>query len=272
MQKEQDELVATLQHTGMDRDHQQRQREAAEDALAAVRRQLEAAKGEVEEAREEKLRLHAQVAALQGQVQWQEQQLQQRQLLQQQQQQQQPQPQQGRRESTASALSLGSARAPFASREAELEAELQVYKNMLRSQELGFSLVYVREVHHPKRYIVVANGTNLDVSLAGWSLQARSNPEEVSYEFPDAADLAACGSLHVWWGGEGEALQYKARPNRRNFYWEERCVSLCMCLVCRYVCGRGALPWKADARSLPPYHTHAHMYTLITQTPTPTAM
>ncbi len=214
LKKTYDDLFATCQGVGGERDAEERQRRAAQQELGAVRRELERAERAA-------TALEGEKGALQGQVQ-----------------QLQEQVRQARRESAASALSLGSAAVlphAAASREpgAEVERlreEVQTYRNMLRGQEHGFSLVYVKEVNHPKRYLVIGNGTNLDVSLAGWSLQARSNPE-VSYELPDDAGLSAHGQLLVWWGDGAEARQYKAKPNARNYFWEERCVAVLKCPV-----------------------------------------
>ena len=225
LQREYDHLVATVQGAQDRGDAEERGRRAAEAALEPLRRELERARArageeagplraelaraeeEVGGLREENARLRGQVDRLQEQA------------------------RAARRESAASVVSLGGVGVGVGEVE-RLRAELQTYRDMVRSQEQGFSLVYVKEVNHPKRYLVIGNGTNLDVSLAGWSLQARSNPE-VSFDLPDDSGIGAHGSLTVWWGGEGEgdeALQYKARPNARNIYWEERCV-LCLHVV-----------------------------------------
>jgi hypothetical protein len=266
LKKDYDQLHATLQATGDARDREEGKRRAAQAELATAKGELERAEAVVVALEGEKRELQERVEGLEELR---------RQEAAQQQVQQQQQQQQARRES--SVLSLGSAAgvgaAPSREELERMRVELQTYRNMVRSQEQGFSLVYVKEVNHPKRYLVVGNGTNLDVSLAGWTLQARSNPE-VSFDLPDDAGLSAHGTLLVWWGDGAEARQYKARPNARNYFWEERWDAW-------LGLGKGGgllysfwFVWGVEERLVGEdsllFTTFSHTHTTTTYTPTPT--
>lgn len=106
---------------------------------------------------------------------------------------------------------------------AVLQREIETYRELAASQDLQFSLVYIQEVNTYEDYLVIENRTNLDVSLAGWSLAGALSSDgtgeyEMKFDFPDELMLSAGSKVTVWWGPKN--LGFKLHPTRGNVYWE----------------------------------------------------
>jgi len=107
---------------------------------------------------------------------------------------------------------------------AELHREMETYRELAASQDQQFSLVYIQEVNTHDDYLMIGNRTNLDVSLAGWSLAGALSADgqgnyESQFEFPEDLMLSAGSVVTVWWGPKN--LRYKLQPTRGNVFWEE---------------------------------------------------
>jgi len=106
---------------------------------------------------------------------------------------------------------------------AALQREMDTYRELAASHDQQFSLVYIQEVNTQEDYLVIENRTNLDVSLAGWSLAGALSWDgdgnyENQFEFPEELMLSAGSRVTVWWGTKN--LRYKLQPTRGNVYWE----------------------------------------------------
>lgn len=103
----------------------------------------------------------------------------------------------------------------------ELKKKVKQYEDLIQSSEKGYSLVYIKEMDTVRDYILIENRTNMDISLANWSLSVPGT--DFAYELPEDEMLCMHAAAKVYWGAKNVAI--KIGPRRRgHMFWDDRLV------------------------------------------------